>query len=95
MYLITFLAIIILISNSAFCHLPNGNLDVSVLPKMVNFPLDETAEFEENDRSVYDPGVEEKTGKLFNIKLGLYLYFIFISIPNYKLCSNCVRLRDT
>ncbi len=63
MYLITFLAIIILVSNSAFCYLTNGNLDVSVLPKMVNFPLDETAEFEENDRSVYDPGVEHKTGK--------------------------------
>lgn len=64
MYLITFLAIIILISNSAFCYLSNGNVDVSVLPRMVNFPLDETAEFEENDRSVYDPGVERNTGKL-------------------------------
>lgn len=63
MYLITFLAIMILISNSAFCYLSNGNLDMSVMPKMVNFPLDETAEFKENDRSVYDPGV----GKLFSI----------------------------
>lgn len=66
MYLITFVAIIILISNSAFCYLYNGNMDVSVLPKMVNFPLDKTAEFEENDRSVYDPGVGHKTGKLFS-----------------------------
>lgn len=71
MYLITFLAIIILISNSAFCYLSNGNVDVSVLPKIVNFPLDETAEFEDNDRSVYDPGVEHRTGKLYStLKLG-------------------------
>lgn len=76
MYLITFLAIIILISNSAFCYLSNGNFDVSALPKMVNFPLDETAEFEENDRSVYDPGVKHKAGKFlffWELKLGICL----------------------
>lgn len=56
MDLLTFLRVIVLVTNGIYCFVPRGDLESSAA-KTIAFPIQQTAQT--GDISVYDPGAGE------------------------------------
>lgn len=80
MDLLTFLRIIVLVTNCVYCFVPGGDFGASIeaIPK-TSFPLQQHAA-QANEISVYDPGDGESIGIANIQKDNIFFVLIFIGI---------------
>lgn len=59
MDLLTFLRVIVLVTNGVYCFVPRSDME-SLATKAITLPIQQQQTAQANDISVYDPGVSGK-----------------------------------